>query len=746
METNLSWKLRSCKHAYGSSARFVASVLLAFALQIVGRAQDIDPTSNPSVQPYAGTPVSGYVLAWSDEFNTNAVDTNKWTFRTGVRLWSYQQPQNNAVSNGLYNILLKKETVGTSSYTAGGIISAKLFRYGYYETRMKVPPGRGWHTSFWMMKNILTSNDTAQVELDALENDSITLTSYGINNHRWQPTPVLHFGSKTVTTPSLAADFHVIGCEYTINTVKYFFDGVLQQTVATTNFTPADVNIWLTSVAANLGGTTNVDDSQLPAVAQYDYARFFVLGPTSSVAITTPGFLGATIADTNTALRVAAIVTTSDTNYPPSVTWSKLSGPGAVTFANATNADTTATFSTNGSYVLQCQAAVLTSTNSDSVSVAVNAPLALALREDVGGYAHVATFIRGDSVNWNSGGRDQFIVGRNNSQPLRPIFSFALSPLGTNAVIQSVTLDYWTDATAGIGTLGEVELRKLNSTPIEGLGTSSSDSSNGAGTGATWLSRTGGTNISDLWTNAGGDFGTNVLSTVPGYDATITGVQKTFGSTTQFVATAQSALNTRQPLNLLMLSPTTEAGTNNAISRISSDDSFTLTARPQLTLTFLGNNAPGVSPGNAFVARTNVPSQLGGVVSNAVSSAWSKLSGPGTVTFGSATNPTTIATFSAPGNYSLRLTASNALAQVSRDLAVTVVSAPPQLGSLLLTSNSFQFQIAGATGTTYTVQASTNLMAWTNLFTTNPASLPFIWSEFGKTNFPRRFYRVLLGP
>jgi PKD repeat protein len=141
-----------------------------------------------------------------------------------------------------------------------------------------------------------------------------------------------------------------------------------------------------------------------------------------------------------------------------------------------------------------------------------------------------------------------------------------------------------------------------------------------------------------------------------------------------------------------------------------------------------------------------VPSQLGGVVSNAVSSAWSKLSGPGTVTFGSATNPTTIATFSAPGNYSLRLTASNALAQVSRDLAVTVVSAPPQLGSLLLTSNSFQFQIAGATGTTYTVQASTNLMAWTNLFTTNPASLPFIWSEFGKTNFPRRFYRVLLGP
>jgi PKD repeat protein len=137
---------------------------------------------------------------------------------------------------------------------------------------------------------------------------------------------------------------------------------------------------------------------------------------------------------------------------------------------------------------------------------------------------------------------------------------------------------------------------------------------------------------------------------------------------------------------------------------------------------------------------------LAGSVTNAAGSAWSKLTGPGTVTFGNATNPATTAIFSAPGSYSLRLTASNALAQVSRDLAVTVVASPPQLGSLLMASNRFQFQITGATGVTYTVQASTNLTTWTNVFTTNPAALPFIWSDFGMTNFPRRFYRVLLGP
>ncbi len=50
-------------------------------------AQDIDPTSG-NAQPYPGTSVSGYPLAWSDEFNVNAMNTAKWDFRSGVHFWS----------------------------------------------------------------------------------------------------------------------------------------------------------------------------------------------------------------------------------------------------------------------------------------------------------------------------------------------------------------------------------------------------------------------------------------------------------------------------------------------------------------------------------------------------------------------------------------------------------------------------------------------------------------------------------
>ena len=647
-------------------------VLFALAGLGLSRAQDVDPASDPYVQPYTNTPVSGYVLAWSDEFNGTNVDTAKWDFRTGVRLWSTQLPANNSVSNGLYLLHVKKETVGTTDYTAGGIISKKAVRYGYYETRMRVPPGRGWHTSFWMMRN--GGSGPVNIELDVLENDSVNLFKYGVNTHRHQPTPHVTFGNKNINTPSLNASFHVLGCEFTPTRIKYFFDGALVQTVDATLFPHNDLNIWLTSVAANLGGTTNVDDSMLPNVAEYEYARFFVLPATASVNITAPNPAGVTLADTNVALRVTAVASSSDSNFVPTVVWSKVSGPGIATFVNPTNADTTVRFSAPGSYVLQCQAVVLTSTNAATVTVSVDAPLTTSLREGVNGYEHIATFIRGDSTSWNSGARDQFLIGRWGGQGLRPILSFGLDGLDTNALIQSASLDLWTDATLGTGSVGDVEVRALHGTPVEGTGDGSS-ASNGAGTGVTWSSRTGLSGAGNLWTNAGGDFGTNVLSTVPGYVATNAGVQLTFASSTGFVAAAQSAVSASQPLNLLLISPTTESGTNNYLSRFSSDDSEMAEQRPMLTLSFIGNRAPMIAMAALPVATNSTPVPLTGILSNATGSVWTKVSGSGTAMFGDATQAVTTVAFGQPGSHVLRLTAWNEFGEVSREFTAQSVAA-----------------------------------------------------------------------
>ncbi len=60
-----------------------------------------------------------------------------------------------------------------------------------------------------------------------------------------------------------------------------------------------------------------------------------------------------------------------------------------------------------------------------------------------------------------------------------------------------------------------------------------------------------------------------------------------------------------------------------------------------------------------------------------------------------------------------------------------------------------QFQLAVGNvvaGLDYRVQASTNLVLWTTLFTTNPPGVPFTWRDTDPEIYPRRFYRVRQGP
>ena len=160
------------------------------------------------------------------------------------------------------------------NYTAGGVISKQAFRYGYYEARFRVPPGAGWHTSFWMMHHGKRARDQVVQEIDVCENNSNELTAYHVNVHRWQPAPHLLYGHKLIKTPDLSAGFHIWGCEFTPERIKYYFDGKVVHVADATKIPHGDQHIWLTCIAASLGGTQAVDDTMLPAVAEFDWIRF----------------------------------------------------------------------------------------------------------------------------------------------------------------------------------------------------------------------------------------------------------------------------------------------------------------------------------------------------------------------------------------------------------------------------------------------------------------------------------------
>jgi hypothetical protein len=421
-----------------------------------------------------------------------------------------------------------------------------------------------------------------------------------------------------------------------------------------------------------------VDDTQLPASALFDYVRFFVPGATASVNITAPGSAGVTLASTDHSLHVAATAGSSDPALTPTIQWSKFSGPGDVTFANPAALTTSVRVSEPGTYLLQCTATVDGNPTSARVPVAVDAALPAIFRQSFDGYNHTATFIRGDSPAWNSGARDQMIVGRWNNESLRLLLSYEITGLPADATIEDATLELRTDSGGGTGTVGDLELRALAQTPVEGTGTGTS-ASDGAGSGCTWVSRTGGTAGDELWTAPGADFESDVLSSAPGFDATLKEHPVVFPGSSAFTALAENARATASPLNLMVRSPATETGSVNAISRIASDDNSNIELRPQLTVFYRGNYAPAPAVGTAPAAIAGAPAFLTGSAGHATASQWTQLSGPAAAVFADASVPAASVTFPMAGEYTLQLTASNALAEASATLAVTVAPAPTAL-------------------------------------------------------------------
>jgi hypothetical protein len=91
------------------------------------------------------------------------------------------------------------------------------------------------------------------------------------------------------------------------------------------------------------------------------------------------------------------------------------------------------------------------------------------------------------------------------------------------------------------------------------------------------------------------------------------------------------------------------------------------------------NKAPVVNAGPDQTTTLSAGANLLGSVSDdglptgsAVTKTWSKVSGPGNVTFGNASSVTTTATFSVAGTYTLRLTANDSLLSSSDDVVITV--------------------------------------------------------------------------
>ena len=99
----------------------------------------------------------------------------------------------------------------------------------------------------------------------------------------------------------------------------------------------------------------------------------------------------------------------------------------------------------------------------------------------------------------------------------------------------------------------------------------------------------------------------------------------------------------------------------------------------------IANTAPVVNAGSDQTITLPATASLSGIATDdglpnppaALTTTWSAVSGPGTVTFANLAALATTATFSVTGTYTLRLTASDSALSTSDDIVINVTSAPP---------------------------------------------------------------------
>jgi beta-glucanase (GH16 family) len=224
-----------------------------------------------------------------DDFD-GKLDTAKWMYRTDVKLDSSQRAGNVSVANGKLIIHLRKEEDRGKQYTGGGVISRERFRYGYYEARVQMHGGSGWHQSVWSMfagDGSTTYPEQMRTEIDGMEFDSDVPWKGHMGLIRWQGPK----SSKSTTcTPGVyrgalgfdaSAGFHTYGYEWTEKGIRYYLDGDLRCVLA---YPPSDgehdlINFWLTAIAAErMSG--KVDDARLPGQMVVDHAAFYERAPT----------------------------------------------------------------------------------------------------------------------------------------------------------------------------------------------------------------------------------------------------------------------------------------------------------------------------------------------------------------------------------------------------------------------------------------------------------------------------------
>jgi len=319
------------------SARvYTLSCALFLSWTLFATAQLVDPRTPTNALPLTGG--AYWTLAFSDEFNTNSLDTTKWgvdvsaTSRgsrpeRGVADWWWKS-QNVSLDGS--NLVLAVTKHDSNTMYCGSVSSDGLYEptYGYMEARIQIADTtKDTHTAFWMQSDNQgnvdgTANDGA--EIDIFESPyfadqascSVHIDGYGTNH-------VAKGGSWSA--PGIHSGYHTFGLDWSPNSMRVYYDGVLKYTYTGTWVVKTNEYLWLSDGCsfADVGTFTNEPIGFLTS-AKFDYVRVWQTTNYPPVFLSDPvsrptAFTGVTYSNS-----IAGTAADEDND---ALTYSKVSGP-----------------------------------------------------------------------------------------------------------------------------------------------------------------------------------------------------------------------------------------------------------------------------------------------------------------------------------------------------------------------------------------------------------------------------------
>jgi len=437
------------------------------------------------------------------------------------------------------------------------------------------------------------------------------------------------------------------------------------------------------------------------------------------------------IVATNAPINVSLSGTATDDGLPNppgvlSVSWSQISGPGVVWFNQSNQASTVANFPGVGTYVLRLSANDGATQVSDDVTIVIShtattTPVTLVPQGSVWKYldngSNQGTGWVAPGFNdstWSSGPAP---LGYGDANGQWPATTNSYGPVATNKYVTTYYRKGFNVSNAGSISNLVVSVQRddgvivyLNGTPIF---------------------------TNNMPTNVVINYLTYAPDVIGGIDETTFYPQAVPSSLlingTNVLAAEIHQANAPSSDIIFDLQLTGEA--------VPANQRPSVTAGPNQTVTLPANAAL-----NATVADDGLP-----VPPGLLSCAWSKVSGPGTVTFANASVPNTTASFSTNGTYVLRWTANDSALSSNATVTVTVNGQLPPLRIDTIQfpngiSQGVHLGFVAVAGATYAIEYRNSLSTGSWLTLSNVPAQPITQTievmDFGTTNSSARFYRL----